>query len=240
MAEATTVTRANEVVREVRLYRHSPIIFWWPAWAVSLLLAAFTAMMGVPVSIDGGEPELVLARSSPHVIFAASLLLLILFTNIPMHGIYSITFIVSVMFIVLMFAYFGWWERIFQLLPYLTIHINLGFYLFFGTALFVVWALSFFVFDRLTYWRVRPGQIVEERLIGGAQRTFDTQGLQFEQRPADLFQQTILGFGAGDLIVRTGGANKTEIVIPNVVMVNGKIRRAQELLSVRPDRPQAA
>ena len=156
-----------------------------------------------------------------------------------MRGIYSITFIMTSLFAIVLLAYMDWWEAIFRVLPYLTIHINLGFYLFFGVALFLLWAVTFFVFDRLTYWRVRPGQIIEERLIGGGQRTFDTEGLQFEQRPSDLFQQTILGFGAGDLILRTGGVNKSEIVIQNVLLANDRIRRAQQLLSVRPDAPLA-
>jgi hypothetical protein len=231
---------ANVRVNEVKIYGHAPIVFWWPGWFVGFVLALLSFFMGTPVAIGTGEPELVLAQSTPHVIFAATLLLLIMFTNIKMRGIYSITFIVSVLLIIVLFAYMDWWERIFRLLPYLSIHINLGFYLFFATTLFVLWAMTFFIFDRLTYWRVRPGQIIEERLIGGAQRTFDTDGLQFEQRPSDLFQQTILGFGAGDLILRTGGVNKSEIVISNVLLANDRIRRAQQLISVKPDAPLAS
>jgi hypothetical protein len=230
---------ASLVAHEVKMYGHSPIVFWWPGWVVAFVLAFMTSLMGVPVSVGQGESELVLPQSTPHVVFTATIILLILFTNVKMRGIYSITFIVATMFVILLFAYMDWWERIFALLPYLTIHINLGFYLFFGTTLFLLWAVTFFIFDRLTYWRVRPGQVIEERLIGGGQRTFDTDGLQFEQRPADLFQQTILGFGAGDLILRTGGVNKSEIVIPNVLLANDRIRRAQQLISVKPDAPLA-
>lgn len=226
-------------VKEVKIYGHSPLVYWWPGWVVAFMLAVLTSVMGVPVTIGSGTPELVLPQSTPHVAFTTTLVLLIFFTNVKMRGIYSITFIMTALFTILLFAYMDWWQALFRVLPYLTIHINLGFYLFFGTALFLLWALIFFVFDRLTYWRVRPGQIIEERLIGGGQRTFDTEGLQFEQRPSDLFQQTILGFGAGDLILRTGGVNKSEIVIPNVLLANDRIRRAQQLLSVRPDTPLA-
>lgn len=225
---------------EQKLYGHSPIVFWWPGWVVAYVLALLTSVMGVPVSTGDGGPEVVLPQSTPHVVFAATIVLLILFTNVKMRGIYSLTFIVTTAFLILLFAYFDLWERIFELLPYLTIHINLGFYLFFGTALLLLWALTFFVFDRLTYWRVRPGQVIEERWIGGGQRTFDTDGMQFEQRPADLFQQTLLGFGAGDLVLRTGGVNKSEIVIPNVLFANTRIRRAQRLISVQLDAPLPA
>lgn len=37
----------------------------------------------------------------------------------------------------------------------------------------------FFVFDRFTYWRIRPGQMTEEHLIGGGAESFDTNGLRF-------------------------------------------------------------
>ncbi len=239
-AVTTTEAEARAVAsNEVRIYGHSPIVFWWPGWAVALTLALMTALAGTPVSIGQNASELVLAQSTPHVVFAATLVLLILFTNVKMRGIYSLTFVVTTMFIIVLFAYMNWWDAIFRMLPYLTVHINLGFYLFFGTVLLLLWLVNFFIFDRLTYWRVRPGQIVEERLIGGGQRTFDTVGLQFEQRPSDLFQQTILGFGAGDLVLRTGGVNKTEIVIPNVLLANERIRQAQRLISVTPDAPLA-
>ena len=231
-AAAVTAARATD---EVRIYAHSPIIFWWMGWLAAFVMAVATLLGGVYVSVGEGAQELVLPQSAPHVSFSIVLVLLVLFTNVKMRGIYSITFVIATMFIVVLFAYLDLWDRIFALIPYLTVHINLGFYLFFGTCLFLLWAVTFFVFDRLTYWRIRPGQIIEESLIGGGQRTFDTEGLQFEQRPADLFQQTILGLGAGDIVLRTGGVTKSEILIPNVLFASDKLRRAQRLLAVKPD-----
>jgi hypothetical protein len=29
----------------------------------------------------------------------------------------------------------------------------------FSTGLLIIWLMMFFVFDRLTYWRIRPGQM---------------------------------------------------------------------------------
>ena len=48
-------------------------------------------------------------------------------------------------------------------------------------------------------------------MIGGGARSFENEGLLFEQRPADLFQQTISGFGAGDLVLKTGGACRIRV-----------------------------
>ena len=43
--------------------------------------------------------------------------------------------------------------------------------MFFSTFLLIIWVLAFFVFDRLKFWRVRPGQLTVEYVIGGAERS---------------------------------------------------------------------
>jgi len=95
--------------------------------------------------------------------------------------------------------------------------------------------LAFFVFDRLTVWRIRPGQMVEERLIGGQARSYDTNGLVFERRGQDLFHDIILGLGAGDLTLTIGGANEETIQIPNVLFVKSKVKAIERLISVKPE-----
>jgi hypothetical protein len=52
-------------------------------------------------------------------------------------------------------------------------------------------------------------------------------------RRDDLFRHWVLGFGSGDLIVRTGGANPQIIELPNVLFVGPKLREAQQTLQVR-------
>jgi len=95
------------------------------------------------------------------------------------------------------------------------------------------------VFDRLTIWRVRPGQMIEERLVGGQARSYDTNGLVFEKRGQDLFHDIILGMGAGDLIIRSGGAKET-IEIPNVLLVGRKMKAIERLIAVKPDEVRAS
>ena len=105
---------------------------------------------------------------------------------------------------------FGWWDDIAKLIPYLSVHMNTGFYLVFSTGLLIIWLMMFFVFDRLTYWRIRPGQMTEEHLIGGAAESFDTNGLRFQKLGSDFFR-AVLGLGAGDtgkLAAGVGGLNR--------------------------------
>ena len=120
-----------------------------------------------------------------------------------------------------------------KLIPYLSVHMNTGFYLVFSTGLLVIWVIMFFVFDRLTYWRIRPGQMTEEHLIGGAAESFDTNGLRFQKLGSDFFR-AVLGLGAGDLKATVAGAATIEIA--NVIFVDRKVHAIEKLISVKPER----
>jgi len=159
-------------------------------------------------------------------------LLLIIFTNVRLRGVNSVVALLAVAFVAVLLAWFGWWDTIAKLIPYLSVHINTGFYLVFSTALLTVWLLMFFVFDRLTYWRIRPGQMTEEHLIGGGAESFDTNGLRFQKLSSDFFR-TALGLGVGDLKATAAGGR--EIEIPNVIFVDRKVHAIEELISVKPN-----
>lgn len=77
--------------------------------------------------------------------------------------------------------------------------------------------------------------MVEERLIGGQARSYDTNGLIFEKRGQDLFHDIVLGMGASDLTLTTGGANVETIQIPNVLFVDRKVKAIERLIAVKPE-----
>ena len=93
----------------------------------------------------------------------------------------------------------------------------------------------YFVFDRLTYWRIRPGQMTEERLIGGGAESFDTNGLRFQKLSSDFFR-SMLGLGAGDLKATMAGEHGVAIELPNVIFVDRKVHAIEKLISVKPER----
>ena len=126
------------------------------------------------------------------------LLLLIVFTNVLLRGIHSVVALLTVGFISVLLAWFGWWDDIAKLIPYLSVHMNTGFYLVFSTGLLIIWQMMFFVFDRLTYWRIRPGQMTEEHLIGGGAESFDTNGLRFQKLSSDFCKRGKSRGGQGD------------------------------------------
>jgi hypothetical protein len=218
-------------VQEITVYGHSTLLYWWPAWALGFLSALLNAgQERFLATVEGARPS-----SAVGLTYVSLLLLLIVFTNVKLRGINSVVALLTIAFIAVLLAWFGWWDDIARLIPYLWVHMNTGFYLVFSTGLLIIWLLMFFVFDRLTYWRIRPGQMTEEHLIGGGAESFDTNGLRFEKLGSDFFRM-VLGFGAGDLKATTTGDRGTTIEIPNVVLVSRKVRSIERLISVKPER----
>jgi hypothetical protein len=120
------------------------------------------------------------------------------------------------------------------MIPYLSVHMNTGFYVVFSSGLLIIWLMMFFMFDRLTFWRIRPGQMIQEHLIGGGAESFDTNRLRFQKHSSDFFR-TALGLGAGDLMATVPGAGGTTIEIANVVFVDRKMEAIERLISVKPE-----
>ena len=228
VAEATAQPAA---LQEITVYGHSTLLYWWPAWAFGFVIALLNAgQEKFLATAPGAQPSSALGLT-----YLAILLLLIVFTNVRLRGINSVVALLAVAFVAVLLAWFGWWDDIVSILPNLSARANMGFYLLFATGMLLVWSAAFFVFDRLTFWRVRPGQIVEQRLVGGGEQSYDTQGLLFERREQDLFRHLVLGLGAGDLLLKSGGARPDTITIPNVLFVDHKLKALQQLIAVKPD-----
>jgi hypothetical protein len=226
----------HSAANEIRLVSHSNVFYWWPAWVIGYAAALFTFIQGQPISTEAAAVVgYVHPSNNPGLTFIAALMLLIIFTNAKLRGIYSILTIVTAAFFAVLFAWLGWWDRILEFVPNLSARANLGFYLVFSTIMLGVWVLGFFFFDRLVFWRIRPGQLLEERLIGGSSHSYDTNGLVFEKREQDWFRHVLLGIGAGDLQLRTSDVRKEIIEIPNVLFVDSKVRKIERLIAIKPE-----
>jgi hypothetical protein len=229
---ATAVAVPHQAaLQEISIYSHSTLLYWWPAWAFGFVFALLNAgQEKFLVTAEGSQ-----ASSALGLTFVSIVLLLIVFTNVRLRGIHSVVALLSVAFVAVLLAWFGWWDDIAKLIPYLSVHMNTGFYLVFSTGLLIIWLMMFFVFDRLTYWRIRPGQMTEEHLIGGGAESFDTNGLRFQKHSSDFFRAA-LGLGAGDLKATAAGDGGAKIEIPNVIFVDRKVHAIEKLISVKPER----
>jgi len=224
--------------REVRVYSHSIIFYWWPIWVVGYLMALVTRLGGEQVTFQiGGQESTVWFHPSGAlgVIFTFTLVLVILMTHFAVRGVASLTVIVSAIAATLFLAYMGWWNTILDAVGHLRIYMNLSFYLFFSTAMFVVWALAVFVFVRFDYYVFRPGQLVHVTVFGGGEESFDTRGMSVIKIRDDLFRHWVLGLGSGDMHVATTGARKADFVVHNVLFVSHKLHKIQSLVAMRPD-----
>jgi len=263
--------------QEIMIVSHSMLFYWWPVWAVGLLMALLTyldktLMVVVPPkteairdadvywnegksserkryavvvrdesklpSDDKGDPlqpKLHMAnRSAYGVIFAATLLLVILITNVPLRGLWSVVVIISIVLVAVIFALLDWWEKIFHYLSLLDIRINAGGYLFISLVLLVMWLVTTVFFDRQIYMIFTPGQFRVCQEIGGGESTYDTIGMVIQKQRDDLFRHIILGLGSGDLIVRTSGAHTHEFHLPNVLFINRKLQMIEAMMRDRP------
>lgn len=166
-------------------------------------------------------------------IFVLILLLVVIITNVPLRGLWS--FLVIIMFVVigLFISVFHGWDELFERVQNLRIYINLAGYLTIGVVVFIIWVLSVFIFDRRTYVIFTPGQIKVCEHVGDSVRTFDTVGVTFEKQRDDLFRHYILGFGSGDLILHTAGADRHEIKMPNVLGIGWQLQAVENMLRER-------
>jgi len=162
--------------------------------------------------------------------WAFILLLTIVITSVPMRGLWSFLVIILLIVMALVFSLLNVWDVIFQAIDNLHIHVNMAGYLFIATALFIIWAVTVFLIDQRSYITFTPGQIRICEHIGDSVRNFDTTGMTFEKQRDDLFRHIILGFGSGDLIVRTAGAERQEFKLSNVFGIGWKLDAVQELL----------
>jgi len=224
----------HKLPREIRIYSHSTLFYWWPVWAVGYLMALLTWMWGHMYPLGSSE-VLVSESKNLGVIFTLTVLLVILITNVTLRGMASVVTILVGIITVLTLAYFGVWRTLLHTLGQLEIFMNFGFYVFFSTAVFLVWAFAFFFYDRMTYWRFRPGQVTQETVIGGAEHTYDTRGMVFVKHREDLFRHWVLGLGSGDIEFSTTGARRENVYIPNVLFVNSRLHDVQRMIVISPD-----
>src|SRR3954452_8057567 len=191
----------------------------------------------LPVEKETGalaQPRLRMAMSnSLGAVFATVLLLVILITNVRLRGVWTLVVLLVLLFLSILFALAGWWDRILQFISTADVHINAFGYLCISTILFVVWLAVFVLFDRLVYVTFSRGQFRMHLAVGGGETAYEVYGMVVHKKRDDLFRHWLLGFGSGDLTVRTGGANPQTFELPNVLFVGSKLRMAQQMLQER-------
>jgi hypothetical protein len=253
--------------REVRIVAHSTLFYWWPVWAVGLLVAGLTWLDGhrlaivppgteVVEGVNGGREALVLpdgshlprdpvtgqprgptlrvsGRSGYGVVFIVVLLLVVFITNVPIRGLWSVVAVITVVLGTVILALAGWWDDILEAAAHSRVFINAFGYLAIAVPLLVLWVVVVLFFDRRMYMVFSPGQLRVHQEIGTGEVAYDTLGMVVAKRRSDLFRHWLLGFGSGDLLVKTAGANAQQFEMHNILFVGGKLQLIQQMLQTR-------
>jgi hypothetical protein len=273
--------------KEIRLYSHSPVFYWWPVWVIGFAAAFVTYLDGghmavVPpgtearrdwnVEVAPGEramreglilpapaaghpahlpPERAASPNAPlpdpeqpHVhmahsqllgsIFVITFLVVFLSTNIPLRGLWEWIAVLAIGLVISVVAVYGGWGSVMEWFRLLHIYMNMTCYLFLSTWLFALWVVTVFLFDTRTYIILAAGQVRIRQEIGHGEKIYDATNMTFHVQPNVLLRHRILGlWGAGDLVVRTGGPQPEVIDWPNVLFVRGRLKQIEHMLHAR-------
>jgi len=183
---------------------------------------------------DPKQPRLRMAASNDlGIIWALVLCLVIVVTNIPLRGMWSFMAIMAVIFAAILLSVLRLWDPILRAIRVIDIHITGVSYLSISLFLFVVWLVTVLVFDRMVYMIFSRGQLRMRIAVSQGETVFDTRGIVVERHRDDLFRHWLLGFGSGDLTVRTGGANSQQLELPNVLGIGRKLALIHTMLQER-------
>ncbi len=180
------------------------------------------------------QPRLRMAASNgPGVVWALTLCLVVVVTNVHLRGLWSVIVILVVGFATVLLAVLGLWDPILRAVRVIDIHINGFGYLSISLFLLVIWLLTYLLYDRRVYMVFTRGQLRVRTAIGGGETVYDTRGMVVEKHRADLFRHWLLGFGSGDLTVRTAGTNPREFEMPNVLGIGRKLALINTMVQER-------
>lgn len=210
---------------QIVIYGHSSLLYWWPVWLISFILAAVTYAEG-----DRSGGITVSNVNAPGVIFVITLLAVAISSTVLLRGMMSVIAVVSAIAVGVAFAWFGWWGEILKLFGGLEIRINAAGYLCIGIPLFLAWLAVVTWYDRLHYITFGRGQIRYVQEVGDSEIVIPAEGAVVEKKRSDVFRHWLLGLGSGDLVIGSGGHNSPTIELKNVLRIKQKLTVIDKLL----------
>jgi hypothetical protein len=254
VAEAPKASPADVSESEIKIYSHSPILYWWPVWLLEFVMALLTYLDGgrmayVPAGTVAEENKLLAPEGSaplepPHDRMARSpylgswfiIVLLVVFvaSNVPLRGLWEWVSVLAIALVISLIRTWGLWDDLAEWFQLIHVHINLGGYLFVSTWMFAIWLVTVFLFDRRTYIIFSAGQVRVLNEIGEAEKVYDATNMTFQVLPNVFIRHRLLGlWGAGDLVVRTGGPQPEVLEWPNVLFARSRLKQIQARLKQR-------
>jgi hypothetical protein len=170
---------------------------------------------------------------APHrtigTVFLFVLLLVIVLTNISLRGLWSVLVLMTLVLLVVILYLYNVLGMLFHGLGQQSVYINMGGYIGISTILCILWALNFFILDRMTYMIFTPGQVRVRLQIGGEETVYDATGMTVQKQRADMLRHWGLGFGSGDLVIFPLN-HPHPIEMPNVLRVGRVLREIEDMV----------
>lgn len=215
----------KEGTDHIVIYGHSSLVYWWPVWLVCFVLAGATYSEG-----DQSGGMAVSTTNVPGLVFVATLLAVAVSSTVILRGMVSVVAIVTLIAVAVALGWFGWWGPVLGFLGGLEIRINAAGYLCIGVPLFVAWVVVIGVYDRMHHVTFGQGQIRYVLEVGDGEVVMPAEGAVVEKKRSDAFRHWVLGLGAGDLMIRSGGPNSPTIELKNVLRIHRKLAVIDRLL----------
>ncbi|HEV3439992.1 MAG TPA: hypothetical protein VG122_21675 [Gemmata sp.] len=207
------------------VYGHSSLLYWWPVWLLSFILAGATY-----TEADRSGGVTVTNTNIPGVVFVITLLAVAMSSTVLLRGMVSVVVIMALIIVGIALAWLGWWGDILTFLDGLEIRINALGYLCIGIPLFVGWVVVLCVYDRMHYVIFDHSQIRYVLEVGDGETVMPSEGTVVEKKRSDVFRHWVLGLGTGDLMIRSGGPNRPTIQLRNVLRIHRKLAVIDQLL----------
>jgi len=239
-----TAKPAAAGVPEIRIYQHSPIIYWWVIWSYGFFCALLTFAQGDRLAIGDGKPLFIHPSSWVGLSFTLLLLLVIVATTVRARGINALLLILLIglaaVATYLVMSMPGLWTTP----PSLLVHMNLAFYVLVSTVLFAIWFASVFVFDRLSYWRFRGAQVERVQkfasVLGRAPESWSVMHIRLTRYSDNLIAHKflglgILGLGTSDIEAKVTifGGGHDQFRIENVWRAAEPLRQIHSLMGAK-------
>lgn len=224
LAKGNAANRQRE-----RFHPRSPLIYYWPTMLAALICGATTWLNPAVVEVtSGNEIRSVSLSASPMIgaLFLGTLLTNILLVSVNLRGIWSVVVLLGAILGFVLFQEMGVWQHVVPFLQTLQFYFTLEFY--FTTAAVLVSSLVLvtWLYDQRQYIEITPSVVKVIAELGEPEFSLPIINLTMAKKRDNIALHLLLGFGSGDLILKTGDR---EFHLENVPNVSRVLRRIAEV-----------
>lgn len=219
------VQHAFNQLSTLKVYTHSPILYWWPIWTLGFIFGFVSLFVG-------GEGTEAAARVQGQT-FVFVLVFVIFSTTVKLRGANSVILGLILLIGAILLATANLSGPIAAFIGGLDIRMSPAFYWFVGICVFVMWAIMIFGFDKVKFYEIAPGQVRERMFWGTGDRAESGANARCRYLKDDFLRHRMLGLVVtGDIEITLGDGEVW--YLHNVLFAKQKSRRINELIVTRP------